>query len=449
MDYIQNTAADVAEMLRSIGAGRIEDLFAQIPEDIRLGRPLDLPPALAEAPLRSHVVSLAARNRVFEPGRSFLGGGMYRRFIPAVVDEISSRGEFATSYTPYQAEASQGTLQHIFEFQSMICELTGMDVSNASHYDGATALQEAVAMAIDLTGRKKVVISGAINPQYRAVIRTLFRFHDAAIVEVAHVRGITPVSTLREAAQGAACIAVQNPNFFGCIEDMKGVADAARQTGAAAVASVDPVSLAILEAPGRLGFDIVAGEAQPLGIPTGFGGPGCGFMAARAGLIRRLPGRIVGRTVDADGRRGFVLTLQTREQHIRREKAASNICTNQTLMALRAAIALAALGPSGLRRAAELSVLRAHELAEKMARVPAIKIAFAAPFFHEFVAEIPRARETAALLLERGFLPGLPLKPIYAGLRDHMLLCCTECHDASDLDEFVSALSDCVKKAIA
>ncbi|HXX93209.1 MAG TPA: aminomethyl-transferring glycine dehydrogenase subunit GcvPA, partial [Planctomycetota bacterium] len=342
MDYIQNTPQDTAAMLRSIGVPSIDDLFAPIPADLRLQRPLDLPPALPEQPLFAHLQQLSARNRTFDAGRCFLGAGAYNHFIPAVVDALSSRGEFLSAYTPYQAEASQGTLQHIFEFQSMMCELTGMDVATASHYDGATALQEAVAMSIDHTERKKVVISSGVNPQYRSVVRSLFRQLGATIVEVAHVRGITPVNTLKEAAEGAACIVVQNPNFLGGIEDLAGVAEAAHAVGALAIASVNPMSLAILKPPGACGCDITVGEAQPLGIEMGFGGPWCGFIAARKDHIRELPGRIVGETVDLDGQRGFVLTLQAREQHIRREKASSNICTNEALNALAAAIYLAA-----------------------------------------------------------------------------------------------------------
>jgi glycine dehydrogenase subunit 1 len=445
MDYIQNTPEDVAEMLRAVGASSIDDLFATIPAELRLNRPLDLPPALPEQDLVAHLEALAARNRVFEPGRSFLGAGGYNHFIPAVVDALASRGEFFSAYTPYQAEASQGTLQHIFEFQSMICELTGLDVANASHYDGATALQEAVAMSINHTGRRKVIVSSAIHPHARAVLRSIFRPMDVQLVEVAHVRGVTPVATLREVAQDAACVVVQNPNFLGGVEDLPGVAEAAHAAGAVAVASVHPLSLAVLKSPGEAACDIAVGDAQPLGIPLGFGGPWCGFIAARRDFLREMPGRIVGETVDAEGQRGFVLTLQTREQHIRREKASSNICTNQALMALRATIYMEALGPSGMRRAAELCVRRAHELAEKVARVPGVKLPYSAPFFHEFVAEIPHAAQTLARLQERGFLGGLFLQPFYRDLREHVLLCATERHSPADLDAFVAALTECVK----
>jgi glycine dehydrogenase subunit 1 len=445
MDYIQNTPEDVAEMLRAVGASSIDDLFASIPADLRLTRPLDLPPALPEQDLLAHLEALAARNRVFEPGRSFLGAGGYNHFIPSVVDALASRGEFFSAYTPYQAEASQGTLQHIFEFQSMICELTGMDVANASHYDGATALQEAVAMSIDHTGRRKIVLSSALHPHARAVVRSIFRAMDLQIVEVTHVRGVTPVATLREAVQDAACVAVQNPNFLGGVEDLAGVAEAAHAAGAVAVASVHPLSLAVLKSPGEAGCDIAVGDAQPLGIPLGFGGPWCGFIAARRDFLREMPGRIVGETVDAEGKRGFVLTLQTREQHIRREKASSNICTNQALMALRATIYMEALGPSGMRRAAELCARRAHELAGKIARVPGVKLPYSVPFFHEFVAEIPHATRTLARLQERGFLGGLFLQPFYRDLREHVLLCATERHAPEDLDAFVTALAECLR----
>jgi glycine dehydrogenase subunit 1 len=447
MDYVQNTPDDAASMLQGIGVRSIDDLFAQVPAGLRLNRPLDLPPALPESRLAAHLESLASRNWTFEPGRCFLGAGSYAHFVPAVVGALSSRGEFVTSYTPYQAEASQGTLQHIFEFQSMICELTGLDVSNASHYDGATALQEAVAMAMDHTGRKKVVLSAAINPQYRAVVRSLFRAHGAQILEVAQVRGATPVATIREASRDAACVVLQNPNFFGCIEDLDGAAEAAQEAGAVPVASVNPLSLGLLKPPGERGFDIAVGEAQPLGMEMSFGGPGCGFIAARRSFIRRIPGRIVGQTVDAEGRRGFVLTLQTREQHIRREKASSNICTNQALMALRASIYLAAVGPAGLRRAAELSVRHAHELAGRLQGIPGVKFPFPSPFFNEFVAEVPHAEAVSRRLVERGFLPGLVLQPYVQGLRNHLLVCCTERHAPEDLEAFASALEEGVKWA--
>jgi glycine dehydrogenase subunit 1 len=268
---------------------------------------------------------------------------------------------------------------------------------------------------------------------------------DVQLVEVAHVRGVTPVATLREVAQDAACVVVQNPNFLGGVEDLPGVAEAAHAAGAVAVASVHPLSLAVLKSPGEAACDIAVGDAQPLGIPLGFGGPWCGFIAARRDFLREMPGRIVGETVDAEGQRGFVLTLQTREQHIRREKASSNICTNQALMALRATIYMEALGPSGMRRAAELCVRRAHELAEKVARVPGVKLPYSAPFFHEFVAEIPHAAQTLARLQERGFLGGLFLQPFYRDLREHVLLCATERHSPADLDAFVAALTECVK----
>jgi len=445
MDYIQNTSADAAEMLKVIGASSVDDLFASIPPALRLSRPLDLPPALPEQELLAHLQQLAARNSTFDAGRCFLGAGAYTHYIPAVVDALASRGEFLSAYTPYQAEASQGTLQHIFEFQTMVCELTGLDVANASHYDGATALQEAVAMSLDHTGRKKVVLSGAVNPQYRMVVRSLFRPLDVQIVEVAQVRGATPVQTLKDAAEGAACLVVQNPNFLGGIEDLAAVAEAARAAGAVSVASVNPVALAVLRSPGECGCDIAVGEAQPLGIELGFGGPWCGFIAARKEFIREMPGRIVGETVDAEGKRGFVLTLQTREQHIRREKASSNICTNQALMALRATITLEALGPGGLRRMAELCVQRAHELAEKLARVPGVKLPNTGPFFHEFVAEVPHPPQTLARLLERGFLGGLALLPYFRDLRDHLLLCCTERNTSADVDAFVAALAESLK----
>ncbi len=444
MDYIQNTPADAAEMLKAVGAPSLDALFESIPAGLRLKGPLKLPPALPEQELLAHLQSLASRNRHYEPRRSFLGAGGYAHFTPAVVDAMSSRGEFLSAYTPYQAEASQGTLQHIFEFQSMMCELAAMDVATASHYDGGTALEEAVAMAVDHTERKKVVISGGVNPQYRKVIKSFFRALGIAIVEVAQVRGQTPVATLREAAEGAACLVVQNPNFLGGIEDLAAVSEIAHQAGALSVVSVNPVSLALLKPPGECGCDIATGEAQPLGIPLSYGGPWCGFIAARKDFIRGLPGRIVGETVDAEGKRGFVLTLQAREQHIRREKASSNICTNQAYMALRATIHLETLGPAGLRRVAELCVRRAHELADRLAKIPGVKIPYSHPYFHEFVVELPHPVQTLQKLADKGFLGGFPLQNSFRDLRDHVLMCATEVHAPADLDAFADALRECL-----
>ena len=444
MDYIQNTPDDAADMLKSIGAASVDQLFSSIPEAVRLARPLDLPPALPEQDLFAHLQSLAARNRTFDAGRCFLGAGAYNHYVPAVVDALSSRGEFLSAYTPYQAEASQGTLQHIFEFQTMMCELTGLDAATASHYDGATALHEAVAMSLDRTERKKVVLSGAINPQYRKVIKSLLRCLDVQIVEVAHARGVTPVNTLREAATDAACLVVQNPNYFGILEDLPGIAEAAKAAGALAVASVNPISLGLLRSPGECGFDIAVGEAQPLGIEMGFGGPWCGFIAARKDLIRGLPGRLVGETVDLAGQRGFVLTLQAREQHIRREKASSNICTNQAYMALRATIYLETLGPGGLRRVAEICVERAHALAERLSKIPGVHLAWKAPFFHEFVLQVAQPEVVLQRLLDRGFLGGLALSTTHRDLRDHLLVCCTERNLPADVDAFAAAFAESV-----
>jgi glycine dehydrogenase subunit 1 len=442
MDYIQNTPADAAEMLKAVGTASVDALFEDVPADVRLRRPLDLPPALPEQDLLAHLQSLAARNRTFDPRRTFLGAGGYVHYTPAVVDALASRGEFLSAYTPYQAEASQGTLQHIFEFQSMICELAAMDVATASHYDGGTALEEAVAMAVDHTGRNKVVLSGGVNPQYRQVIKTFFKALGVSIVEVAQVRGQTPVATLKEAAADAACIVLQSPNFLGGIEDLAPASAAAHEAGALLVASVNPVSLALLRPPGECGVDIATGEAQPLGIPLSYGGPWCGFIAARKDFIRGLPGRIVGETVDAAGQRGFVLTLQAREQHIRREKASSNICTNQAYMALRATLYLETLGPGGLRRVAELCLRRARRLAALLERIPGVKLPYAVPTFHEFVVELPHPAQTLQRLAEKGFLGGLHLQPYFRDLRDHVLLCATEVHGPEDLEAFAAALRE-------
>ncbi|MBI2901326.1 MAG: aminomethyl-transferring glycine dehydrogenase subunit GcvPA [Planctomycetes bacterium] len=439
MGYVPHTEHDIRTMLSAIGIPSVDRLFDCIPERIRLKRPLDLPPPLAELELRRHMAHLAAKNRSTAQLRSFLGAGAYDHFVPAIVDALASRGEFLTAYTPYQAEASQGTLQHIFEFQTMMCELTGLDVANASHYDGATALWEAAAMAIDHTGRRKIVVSQLLHPHYRAVLRSMLQHLDVQILEIAHAQGLTPTSMLRDICAGAACVIVQNPNFFGILEDLPAVAEAAHAGGALAVACVNPVALGILRSPGECGFDLACGEAQPLGIPLSFGGPWAGFLAARKEFLRAMPGRIVGETVDTDGRRAFVLTLQTREQHIRREKASSNICTNQALMALRATVTLSALGPGGLARMAELCVQRAHLLAEKVPGRPVYK----APFFHEFAVEFQKpVHEINRRLIEKGFLGGYDLHRDYHDHRNTMLLCCTEKNSPEDIEAFAAALRE-------
>jgi glycine cleavage system P protein (glycine dehydrogenase) subunit 1 len=357
MAYTPHTEADHRRMLDAVGVGSIEDLFADIPPQVRASR-FDLPAPLTEQEVRAELTRLAGRNRI--PRISFLGAGAYRHLVPAVVMEVIGRSEFATSYTPYQPEVSQGTLQSIYEFQSLICELTGMEVASASHYDGATATAEAALMACRLTRRDRIAISTAVAPQVRAVLATYCSGPGIEIVEVPADlaeggSGLTPVAAAAEALdESVACLVAQQPNFFGGLEPMRELGDAAHSVGAQLVAVVEPTSLAILTAPGDYGADLVAAEGQPLGIPLSYGGPYVGLMAARMESVRQMPGRLVGATRDGQGRKGYVLTLQAREQHIRREKAASNICTNQALCALAATAYLSAVGPQGLREVAEL-----------------------------------------------------------------------------------------------
>ncbi|HJT63584.1 MAG TPA: aminomethyl-transferring glycine dehydrogenase subunit GcvPA, partial [Candidatus Limnocylindria bacterium] len=387
---------------------------------------------------------LAERNRLAEV--SFLGAGAYRRLIPAVVDEVVGRAEFATAYTPYQPEVSQGTLQAIYEFQTLICELTAMEVASASHYDGATATAEAALMACRLTGRNRVAVSSAVHPQVRRVLAT---YCSGPGVEVVEIRadlaeggsGLTDVEAARRAStDDVACVVVQQPNFFGGIEPMAELADAAHAAGGLFVTFVDPVSLAVLEAPGRYGADIVTAEGQQLGIPLSFGGPYLGLMAARMDAVRQMPGRLAGATRDAEGRRGYVLTLQAREQHIRREKAASNICTNQALCALAATAYLAAVGPDGLREVAERSATQARYLVSTLEGAGLAKRRFSAPYLNEVTLQVPDAPRRHAALVEQGIVAGLVVAPEYPELHDSLVVAATELTSDRDVGRLAEAL---------
>ncbi len=434
-------------MLRVAGVASLEDLFAEIPATVRLKRPLELPPALPEGELFAHMVRLAERNAHADRLVSFLGAGAYDHEIPSVVWHLAGRAEFVTAYTPYQAEVMQGELQAAYEYQTMLCELTGMDVANASMYDGASALGEAAVMSRDLTGRNRVVVSSAVHPHYREVLRTYTRHLGVEVVEVPYRDGVTPVEEIR-AATGpeVAAVIVQSPNVFGCIEQGSAFAQVAHEAGALLIAAVaEPISLGLLRPPGEYGADIVAGEGQPLGNHLNYGGPYLGMLAARQAFVRRMPGRLVGMTTDRDGRRGFVLTLQTREQHIRREKATSNICTNEALNALGAAVYMAALGPDGMRRVAEVNARRAHYAIEQLTALPGISRAFAAPVFNEFVVRTPLPPEQLnARLSEKGFLGGLALGAWYPELPDGWLVCVTEARTRGQIDAFVEAVKEAI-----
>jgi glycine dehydrogenase subunit 1 len=443
MTYSPHTDADRARMLAAIGVGSVEDLFADIPASVRASD-WDVPPPLAEQEVRAELARLGARNRI--PDVSFLGAGVYRHLIPSVVGEVIGRPEFATSYTPYQPEVSQGTLQSIYEFQSLICELTGMEVATASHYDGATATAEAALMACRLTRRHRVAVSAGVNPDYRRVLETYCSGPEIEVVTVPidldeRGTGTTSPEIAADAlGDDVACLVAAQPNFYGQLEPMRELADAAHAAGAQLVAVVEPTSLALLEPPGAYGADLVAAEGQPLGIPASFGGPYVGLMAARMASVRQMPGRLVGATRDTDGRRGYVLTLQAREQHIRREKAASNICTNQALMALAATAYLSAVGPQGLREVAELSTTQARHLVSALTDAGLAEPRFDGPYFAEVTMRVPEAARRHAALVERGIVAGHLPERDEPTLRDTMLLATTELTTDDDIDRLVDAL---------
>jgi len=440
LPYIANTDADRRAMLAAIGVASSDDLFAEIPPGFRI-EGLNLPPALSEPELVRELSALAQRNRPAGEMPCFLGGGAYRHFIPSVVREVTGRSEFATAYTPYQAEISQGTLQTAFEFQSLVCELTAMDVANAGMYDGASALAEACLMAAAVTGRRRIALLSSVHPHSQAVART-YAFGRGLTVDVMPPDAIA-------LGEEHACLAVQQPNFLGYLEDVEALEKAAHAAGALFVASVDPISLGLFRPPGEYGADIVVGEGQSLGVPLSFGGPYLGLFACRQKYLRQMPGRLVGRTDDAQGRTGYVLTLQTREQHIRRERATSNICTSQQLVALAATVYLAAMGKQGLRQVAELCYHKAHYAAGRIAALPGYSLASAGGgpavggsegvFFKEFVVRCPRPpAEINRALLERGIIGGLDVSDQIPG---GLLLCVTEMNTREEIDALVEGLA--------
>ena len=437
--YLSLTEQDRDEMLAAIGVSSVDDLFEQIPEPVRFAGALDVPPALSESELVRYFEELAARNVHTGVELSFLGAGIYDHYVPAIVDTILQRGEFLTAYTPYQPEMSQGVLQAIFEYQTAICELTGMDVSNASGYDGFTVAADACFIAKHATGRTKIVLAETLNPQVREVVKTYAPGFGLEIVEVGHTEGITDPARIATAAEGAAAVIFPQPNFFGCLEDAPALAAAARDAGALAVAHVDPTSLGILEAPGAYGCDMAIGEGQSVGNAQSYGGPHYGFLAARTDFIRRMPGRIVGQTTDLDGDRGFVLTLQTREQHIRREKATSNMTTNQTLLALGGLVTLAWLGPQGLRELGETCMSLAAYAKEQIA----LPVAFEQPFFKEVAFRTPRpARDVIRDARALGVHPGYCLGRDYEGMDDVILVALTEKRTPADVDRLADVLAE-------
>jgi glycine dehydrogenase subunit 1 len=442
VSQLSTTDADREEMLAAIGVSSVAELFRDIPAGVRFQRELDLEPALSEPELVRHLEELAAKNVDTTKELSFLGMGIYDHYVPAVVDAVLQRGEFLTAYTPYQPEMSQGVLQAIFEYQTAICELTGMDVSNASGYDGTTVAADACLVAKHATGRSKVVLAETLNPQVRQVVKTYAVGFGLEVVEVPHEGGFTDPAAVREAAEDAATVIFQQPNVFGILENAPELAAAAKDAGALAVAHVDPISLGVLEAPGNYGADLAIGEGQSAGNYQSFAGPHYGFLAARSEFIRRMPGRIVGETLDAAGERGYVLTLQTREQHIRREKATSNITTNQTLLALAGLVHLSWLGPQGLREVGETCMSLA-EYAKNGLMAAGLELVFPErATFKEFAVHTGRsARDATRAARERGVHPGYALGRDYEGLDDALLVAVTERRTPADIDRLVAALA--------
>jgi len=442
VSFLSLTEQDREQMLETIGVDSIDELFEQIPVGVRLGRALELEPALSEPELVVHLTELAARN--IDTGRevSFLGAGIYDHYVPAVVDAVLARGEFLTAYTPYQPEMSQGVLQAIFEYQTAICELTGMDVSNASGYDGTTVAADACYLARQATGRSRVVLTEALNPQVRQVVKTYAPGFGLDVVEIPHRDGTTDPDELRAAADEAACVIFQQPNFFGCLEPAPDLAAAANDAGALPVAHVDPVSLGVLEAPGAYGCALAIGEGQSAGNYQSYGGPHYGFLAARSEFIRRMPGRISGETVDSEGKRGFVLTLQTREQHIRREKATSNITTNQTLLALAGLVHLSWLGPQGLRELGETCLALSRYAKERLSDAGLELVFPEKATFKEFAVRVGRpGKEAIRDARAAGIHPGYALGRDYAGLDNALLVAVTEKRTTAEIDSLVEVLA--------
>ena len=434
--YIPSTPDEQREMLRAAGFDSFDGLFSQIPESVRVKGPLNLPAGLSELEVRRRMGAIAAENTVFPT--VFRGAGAYRHYIPAAVTRITSNETLLTAYTPYQAEISQGILQSIFEYQTMICELTGMDVANASVYDGANAAAEAAAMCRD-RGRTTVYVSAAAHPDTIRTVRTYAFGANAEVKLVPAKDGATDAEALQKMISGdktAACFYLQQPNFYGTIEDADTLGAIAHAAGAKFAMGVNPIALAVLKTPAECGADVAVGEGQPLGLPPGFGGPYLGFMACKAAMMRRLPGRIVGQTADAAGNRAFVLTLQAREQHIRREKALSNICSNEALCALTAAVYLSTMGPEGLKAAAKQCYSKAHYTAKRIGAIKGFELKNSSEFFHEFVTACPDAEKALAKLEKHGILGGLPLEG--GGL----LWCVTELNSKEEIDELVSLLGE-------
>ncbi len=445
MSYIPNSDRDRQEMLKTIGirSGDIDGLFKCIPEELRTVS-FDLPPGKSELEVKKHLKGLAERNAT--DLITFIGGGFYDHYIPAAVDAIVSRPEFYTAYTPYQPEASQGTLQAIYEYQSCICRLTGMDVSNASLYDGGTALYEAAMMAIRITGRNKIIMDGGVSPIYRKMMYCYTSNLSIDFVETPVTHGQSDRGEIKKYLDDkTAAIILQNPNFFGAIDDHSDISGMCHKLGALVIESVYPISLGILKTPREMGADIVTGEGQSLGIPLSFGGPYLGFMSAKKEFARRMPGRIVGATEDDQARRGFVLTLQTREQHIRREKATSNICSNEALCALRALVYLSIIGKEGLKEVAQLCVDKAEYAKTRLGSIKGLEVKRSSPTFNEFIIKLPKdPNEVIGKMIDRGIAAGFPLGRYYDDMQEYMLVAVTEKRTKQEIAMFADVLEDVI-----
>ena len=440
--YLPHTEADRQTMLSAIGVESVEDLFVDIPKNLRLDRSLDLPQALAESELVSKLQHLAALNSNMAEYTCFLGAGAYDHYIPSTVGYVTGRSEFYTAYTQYQPEIAQGYLQALWEYQSLICEITGMPVANASMYDGGTAVAEAALLACSALSRQEIVVANTVHPNYRRVLATYALDRDYQVKEACYLEGVSDLEQLQQlVSKSAAAVIIQNPNFFGSVEDIQSVAELAHASGAYLIVAVDPISLGILATPGSLGADIVVGEGQSLGLATAYGGPYLGFFAVTEKLMRKMPGRVVGQTVDHEGTRGFVLTLQAREQHIRREKATSNICSNEALCALSAAVYLSTMGKTGFKKIAELSLQKAHYAYEQLIALSGCQPVFTTPFFKEFVIKVKGSvAEVNKLLLQDKIFGGLDLGIYYPELVGCMLLCVTENRTKEEIDVLASRM---------
>ena len=441
--YLPMTDHDKRTMLETIGVSSVDELFSDIPEKVRFKREYNIKPAKSEPALMKELFKLSSKNADLKTNVSFLGAGVYDHYIPVIVDHVISRSEFYTAYTPYQPEISQGELQAIFEFQTMICELTGMDVANSSMYDGGTALAEAAMLSAGHTKRKTIIVSEAVHPESREVLKTYAKGQHLQVLEVPVKDGVTDAEALKNLINDeVASVIIQYPNFFGRIEPLKDLEEIIHQHKALFVVSSNPLSLGILTPPGKLGADIVIGDAQPFGIPTAFGGPHCGYFAVTSKLMRKVPGRLVGQTTDEEGRRGFVLTLQAREQHIRRDKATSNICSNQALNALAASVAMTALGKKGVREMAAANVQKAH-YAKMAFKQAGFEIVYDGCSFNEFVIKLNKpAKEINQQLLQKEIIGGYDLGRDYPELSNHMLIAVTEQRTKEEIDTFVKELGD-------